>query len=140
MAGEKIKNQILSEERKINPKVEINLNISKNLSKNPFLKDLFTDLYPMFKEFQLTLNTVISKISLQERKLKGLQLFLFAVIARDLSRQGGGPPVLIQSVCMSNNNLNLKAMSYDSDNSTDPPFPSIHNLFLYSLNLYPLNW
>lgn len=89
--------------------------------KNPFLKDLFEELYPYFKQFQSQTHKKINNASLafsmpfngvdadvtnnsnssmMMTAMDGYHMFLFAIIVRDLIRQGGGGSAVLTRLAL----------------------------------------
>lgn len=173
MAGEKIKTQKKienvssrnsSDGATLPDKKESLLNGKNQIAKNPNLRDLFDEMYPVFREFQDQISSgEYSKLYSQQQssvatssiKMNGLQMYLFAIVVRDLIRQGGGPIFLIES----SNPLPYPAGindSYDDDflrnipredvyadkmgGLSSAPFPSVYTLFSYAAHLFPCNW
>ena len=191
MAGEKLKSQQKLESNNHPIKSLSSISNDKSIDsgasygkvlvvpKNPFLKDLFDELKPHFNQFyqqihisqQLSINSnnkvytnnktqndFSTKISLA---MDGYHVFLFAVVVRDLVRQGGGSADMID-LALKNTLLSCghfttantnddytkiqtylrsqcKSILNDTD-TTEISFPSVYTLFLYSLHLNPWNW
>lgn len=153
MAGEKVKTQKLSEvtrskEEKTLPSETSTSKAQHQVAKNPYLKDLFQELYPLYRDFhQLMQCSTYSTQSSSGTSMDGFLMFLFAIVVRDLGNQGDGPPALTQALfnsvdlpdSVSGRGLGEFNTSTDAANEQNV-LPSFVILLLYSLHLYPWNW
>ena len=125
MAGEKLKDQQLLEVRGLEQKNAEKLAAEGRLGGaggaksveqvkqhpgNPFLCDIFNDLYPLYIA----------------AAMDGFLLYIFAIVVRDLKTHGGGP-------------LALRLLLSDAGNGEER-VPSPLHLFVASLRAFPWNW
>jgi tetratricopeptide (TPR) repeat protein len=131
MAGEKLKEQQLLEIRGQESKSAEKLaqeggggangakgadgSMPKARPGNPFLGDLFNDLYPMYTA----------------GALDGFLMYLFAIVVRDLKKQSGGPMAL---------RLLLSSSPADGSSGSGSGLPSALQLLVESAAMYPWNW
>lgn len=87
---------------------------------NPFLGDLFLDLYPLY----------------EDGDMDGFLLYIFGIVLRDLKRQGGGS--LNLRLLISNSRSSCPADNHV--NQSHEKLPTAYECLLRSLQAYPFNW
>lgn len=90
--------------------------------KNPFLVSIYKEMLTHYRRFLISCETGHLQSS-PANQIDGYMMFLFAIVVRDLRRQGGGPLELTHSQA-----------------GESVGIPSAHDLFLFSLHLNPWNW
>jgi anaphase-promoting complex subunit 8 len=109
-------------QNKVKPKInEKALGYDREYKKNPFLNELFIELDLLYKE----------------EKMDGFLLYLFAIVVRDLVKQGqvqgqGGPHGL--SICNPSDSAASGGVQGKNEGL------SAYSLFIKSLKNYPWNW
>lgn len=140
MAGEKLKEQQLLEVRAAETKEAeklaqdgrlaggaggapktVDATANKVQPGNPFLGDLFNDLFPLYNR----------------GAMDGFLLYIFAVVVRDLKNQKGGPLALRLLVNNKNNGI---GNSNRMNNGEEGSLPSAVSLLVESAVAYPWNW
>jgi hypothetical protein len=104
---------------------------------NPFLKDIFDDLYPMYT------NTVSSqqqcaadenKVTESEEVMDGHLMYIFGIVVRDLRECGGA------GVHHPVHKLTSSASSSAGSAASLAHVPSAYSLLFESVRMYPFNW
>ena len=126
MAGERLKDQAdaenpLSLSNSLNLPVDndwTNTSTTKSISsvRNPYLSEIFSDLLPLYEEY----NSALFLEPQSSPKMDGFLLYLFAVIVRD---------------------LRAKDVNYHiPDHRKLMELPSTEEIFMQSISEYPFNW
>jgi hypothetical protein len=156
MAGEKVKDQTIADtkvsndaatSKTANPKAASRKgadeethhqgNASVNTNRNPYLNDIFRDLYPLFvahvREKSQTRSSPEAADSNASPavRMDGFLMFMFAVVVKGIRLQGGGPNELFA------NPYGRKLMAGDN---AIVEVPSAVDLLLESIRLFPWNW
>lgn len=88
---------------------------------NPFLGDLFNDLFPLYNR----------------GAMDGFLLYMFAIVVRDLKKQKGGPLALRLLLSNSNDSDRNKSGMTEREEGS---LPSAMTLLIESATAYPWNW
>jgi len=111
-------------------------------SKNPFLSDIFKDLYPIYAASATSLptkNTNTGQNSTQSNhhscKMDAFLLYMLAIIVRDLHAQQGGVLSMQHSI-----GVYGKSQGKQETAAIAIVMPTAYELLLSSLKAYPWNW
>jgi hypothetical protein len=120
---------------------------SSTSRRNPFLNELFAELCPLYNQSRNCTTANSEGTSPSQFQMDGFLLYIFAVIVRDLIRQGGSPPGFPSFLETVKDNIRggfptaaAERATRQQSKANDSPCLIAYQLFIESLRVYPWNW